>query len=102
MTADQLGKGRLQFTVSAVNPCIGEACLLVFFDWDEDGVFEHVAAQLLDGSWVWSSSSAGRVVHVNPAMEQVLCRQWREIEGALDGGRSTLRVVNWTTLHALR
>lgn len=101
MTADQLGRGRLGFTRPAGKLDIVGSCVLAFFDWDEDSIFEHAAVKLLDGSWVWSSSSAGRVVHVYPASENVLRRQWREIEGAFDGRRSSLRLVDWQALRGL-
>ncbi len=101
MTADQLGKGHLGFTRQAAQDDV-QSCVLAFFDWDEDATFEHVAVKLLDDSWIWSSSSAGRVVHVKPASETVLRRQWREIEGALDGARSSLRLVDWQALRELR
>jgi cell wall-associated NlpC family hydrolase len=102
MTADQLGRGRLGFTRPADEAELTGSPILVFFDWDEDEIFEHVAVKLGDGSWIWSSSSAGRVVHVNPVKEKVLRRQWREIEGALDGSRSSLRLVDWQALRGLR
>jgi hypothetical protein len=93
MTADQLAKGYL--TLPAPEPRPPDRCLLAFFDWDEDGIFEHAAAGLNDGSWIWASSSAGKVLQVVPGAPVKWHRQWREIEGALDGRCNTLRVVNW-------
>lgn len=96
MTADQMARGHRDITIAADKHAAAEACVLAFFDWDQDQVYEHCAARLLDGSWVWASTSAGKVIHVDPTSSTVWDRQWREIEGALDGRRSTLRFVNWS------
>lgn len=101
MTADQLGKGRFGITRPAPQALNGEQCVLAFFDWDEDSIFEHAAVRLLDGSWIWSSSSAGKVIRVNPAIKEKWRPQWREIEGALDGKHSALRVTNWRACERL-
>jgi hypothetical protein len=99
MTADQLGKGYRGIT-RAPNSDSGLQCKLAFFDWDEDSIYEHAAVRLLDYSWTWSSSSIGKVVRVNPSKDTAWRRQLREIEGALDGKKSTFRVVNWSNLQA--
>jgi cell wall-associated NlpC family hydrolase len=95
MSADQLARGFRGLTHLASDPESHEQCLLAFFDWDEDNIYEHAAVRLLDGSWVWSSSSVGKVVRVDPVSGTIWRRQWTEIEGALQGRHSTLRVVNW-------
>lgn len=102
MTADQLGKGHHESTVPALSDIHHRSCILVFFDWDKDGIYEHAAVKIFDGTWIWSSSSVGRVVHVNPATETTLRRQWREIEGALEGRCSVTRLANWQALRRLR
>lgn len=102
MTADQLAKGWLRVTKAAPETLPSDRCLLAFLDWDEDSVFEHAAVRLLDGSWIWSSSSAGRVVRVSPETERVFRRQWLEIAGAIDSPNSTLRVVDWMVVRKLR
>ena len=95
MTAHQIANGWLNFTVPIPAIPTPSVCMLALFDWDEDAIFEHAAVKLLDQSWIWSSSSVGRVIHINPKSEKILVRQWREIEGALDGRRSVYRMVNW-------
>lgn len=98
MTADQMARGYRDITIAADPPDLDGACVLAFFDWDEDQIHEHCAARLLDGSWIWASTSAGKVIHVDPQRSTQWDRQWREIDGALDGKRSTLRYVNWSGL----
>lgn len=98
MTADQIARGYRNLTLPAENPSLSSNCLLAFFDWDEDDIYEHAAARLLDGTWIWASTSAGKVIHVDPRSSSIWERQWREIEGALDGRRSTLRIVDWHSL----
>lgn len=100
MTADQLAKGARNLTQDAQDGTIPDKCILAFFDWDEDGIYEHAAVRLLDGTWVWSSSTAGRVVRVDPASERVLRQQWFEIEGALERRKSTLRTIDWNAARA--
>jgi cell wall-associated NlpC family hydrolase len=96
MTADQLGKGARNLTQNIREVATWDLCLLAFFDWDEDGVFEHAAVRLLDWTWIWSSSTAGKVVRVDPSAVTMLQRQWMEIEGGLTGANSALRAVNWS------
>jgi len=98
MTADQIARGYRSVTIPAEDPPLSSNCLLAFFDWDEDEIFEHAAARLLDGTWIWASTSADKVIHVDPRSSSIWERQWREIEGALDGRRSTLRTVDWFSL----
>jgi len=98
MTANQIALGHRDITVPATDPSTPSACLLAFFDWDEDDIYEHAAARLLDKTWIWASTSVGRVIHVDPCSTTTWDRQWREIEGALDGSKSTLRIVNWLGL----
>ncbi|WP_035965573.1 NlpC/P60 family protein [Bradyrhizobium sp. YR681] len=100
MTADQLGKGYRGITQATHDPDSGCRCTLAFFDWDEDSIYEHAAIRLLDNSWMWASSSVGKVVRIDPSSEVIWRRQWREIEGALDGKRSALRVVDWSAVQA--
>ncbi|WP_432768736.1 MAG: C40 family peptidase [Sphingopyxis sp.] len=100
MTADQIGRGRRQLTVEMPDPEPTNRCALGFFDWDEDGIYEHMAARLIDGSWVWASSTVGQVVHVDEEARHRWRRQWREIEGSLYGPTSTLRLINWTGWHS--
>jgi len=95
MTADQLARGQSRITMSAVDPSSTARCALAFFDWDEDGIFEHAAVRLTDSTWMWSSTSAGQVVRVDPSDVHTHRRQWLEIEGALSGGKRTVRVVDW-------
>ena len=102
MTADQMARGRQGVTVQATEMVSAQRCLLAFFDWYEDGIHEHAAACLPDGSWIWASTSAGKVIRVDPRSTSIWDRQWREIEGALDGRRSTLRMVDWRALGAIR
>jgi cell wall-associated NlpC family hydrolase len=98
MTANQMARGYHDITIAAATPDTAGACVLAFFDWDEDQAYEHCAARLLDESWVWASTSAGKVIHVDPRSGTIWDRQWREIEGALNGSQSTLRLVNWSGL----
>jgi len=98
MTADQIARGHREITIQANLPITSEACRLVFFDWDEDQNYEHCAARLCDGSWIWASTSAGQVIHVDPQYDTVWDQQWREIEGALGGKICTHRFVNWSGL----
>jgi hypothetical protein len=96
MTADQLGKGHRNLTKDVENLDTREECVLAFFDWDKDTIYEHAAVRLLDWTWIWASSTAGMVVRIDPTSETVFRRQWREIEGALGGKNSTLRTIDWT------
>ena len=97
--ADQIGRGRRNLTIEMPEPEPANRCALGFFDWDDDGIYEHMAARLIDGSWVWASSTVGEVVHVDEAARVRWRRQWREIEGALYGPTSTLRLINWDGWH---
>lgn len=98
MSANQIALGHRDITVPATDPSTPSACLLAFFDWDEDDIYEHAAVRLLDETWIWASTSAGMVIHVDPSSTTTWDRQWREIEGALDSSNSTLRIVNWLGL----
>jgi len=95
MTADQLGKGHHNLTKDIEDLDTREECVLAFFDWDEDAIYEHAAVRLLDWTWIWASSTAGMVVRVDPTSETVFRRQWREIEGALDRKNVALRTIDW-------
>lgn len=96
MTADQMAKGRRKLTLPVPDPEPDDRAVLGFFDWDQDGIYEHAAVRLVDGSWMWSSSTVSQVVRVDEAARKVWRRQWREIEGALYGPLSILRIINWT------
>ncbi|MDZ4308848.1 NlpC/P60 family protein [Allopontixanthobacter sp.] len=100
MTADSIGRGRRDLTVAMPDPEPQDRCALAFFDWDEDGIYEHMCARLVDGSWVWASSTVGQVVHVDTESRKRWRRQWREIEGALYGPNSTFRLINWDGWHS--
>ena len=100
MTANQIGRGHRQLTIPMPDPEPANRAALGFFDWDEDGIYEHMAARLIDGSWVWASSTVGQVVHVDEEARHRWRRQWREIEGSLYGPTSTLRLINWTGWHS--
>lgn len=97
MTADQLGKGKSGITTPIHVEESSNRCILAFFDWDQDDIYEHAAVKLLDGTWIWASSSAGKVLRFDPtASDPAWTRQWREINGGLQDGNSTLRVVDWS------
>ncbi|BBQ83009.1 TPA: C40 family peptidase [Kluyvera ascorbata] len=98
MTADQLAHGFKDITVPLDHSSFLDLCVLVFFDWDEDGIYEHAAVRILDGTWIWSSTSAGKVIHVNPSSTVIWDKQWREINDALDGCHSISRKINWIGL----
>lgn len=100
MTADQIGRGRRNLTVPMPETEPADRPALAFFDWDEDGIYEHMCARLIDGSWVWASSTVGQVVHVDEEGRQRWRRQWRDIEGSLYGPHSALRLINWDGWHA--
>lgn len=102
MTADQMARGVRDVTAAPVASSAAERCQLAFFDWDEDGIYEHAAARLLDATWIWASTSAGKVIRVDPKLPAIWDRQWREIDGALDGPLSTIRQVNWIALATVR
>ncbi|MFZ2029417.1 MAG: NlpC/P60 family protein [Vitreimonas sp.] len=95
MTAHQLAVGHLNLTERASRKTSSRSAL-VFFDWDEDRIYEHAAARLGDNTWVWASSTAGKVVRVNPDGPTPFNKQWREIEGALNNVHSRWRTVNWS------
>lgn len=99
MTADQLAKGHLDVTVPSALDRSPDACPLVFFDWDEDGIHEHAAVRLLDHSWMWASSTAGRVLRVDPASHSLWQRQWKEISASLACPRTAVRLVNWKRIY---
>jgi cell wall-associated NlpC family hydrolase len=99
MTANQIGIGRRDLTIPMPDPEPADRCALAFFDWDEDGIYEHICARLIDGSWVWASSTVGQVVHVDVEARKRWRRQWREIEGSLYGPNSTFRLINWHGWH---
>ena len=96
MTADQLAKGLGAVTVAAEST--ETRCMLAFFDWDRDGIFEHAAVRLVDHTWIWASTSAGKVIHVDPAREVRWGRQWQEINSSLAGPDCVNRTVNWEFL----
>ena len=102
MTANQMARGERDVTVASVGASPSERCQLAFFDWDEDDVYEHAAARLLDATWIWASTSAGKVIRVDPNAPTIWERQWREIDDALKGPRSQLRQVNWFALATVR
>lgn len=99
MTANQIGIGRRELTIPMPDVEPADRCALAFFDWDEDGIYEHMCARLIDGSWVWASSTVGQVVHVDVEARKRWRRQWREIEGSLYGPNSTFRLINWDGWH---
>jgi cell wall-associated NlpC family hydrolase len=100
MTADQIARGHLRVT----QPLDGKTnrCRLAFFDWDNDGIYEHAAARTRDGRWVWASSTAGKVISVLPGTEMTYRTQWLEINGAFNRSITTLRLVNWPYLALLK
>lgn len=100
MTANHIGRGRRNLTIPMPDPEPRDRVALAFFDWDEDGIYEHMCARLIDDSWVWASSTVGQVVHVDEEARHRWRRQWRQIEGSLYGPNSTLRLINWTGWHS--
>jgi cell wall-associated NlpC family hydrolase len=98
MTADQLARGQHRVTRQVPYAASCEGTLLCFFDWDEDRVYEHAVARLPDRTWVWASTSAGKVIHVDPDNEKTWRRQWQEIESTLGEPTSAFARVDWESL----